>query len=235
MIGKDKQPARAKVKSMKILLADDHDLFRAGLSMVLGELEVDTHLLQADSLTAAIQCARSEPDLDLALLDLNMPAMSGTEGLRQFRDQFPDVPVVIISGSDEISDVQKMLNAGAAGFIHKSTAPPVMLSALRLVLAGGVYVPLNAMRQESAMAAPPVASPGRTWASGLTSRQLEVLRLLALGKPNKLIARELDLSQGTVKIHLSAIFRVLDVNNRTEAVLAAQQLNLNLDAPTAGQ
>ena len=212
---------------MKILLADDHDLFRAGLSLVLAQLDDDTHLLQADSFTAAIQSAASEPDLDLALLDLHMPAMNGSDGLRQFRDQFPTVPVVIVSGSDVLSDVQKMLSAGAAGFIHKSTSPPVMLSALRLVLAGGVYVPLNAMQQAPAKESPGMAS-GRGWLSGLTARQMEVLRLLALGKPNKVIARELGLSEGTVKIHLSAIFRVLDVNNRTEAVLAAQQLELDL-------
>lgn len=216
---------------MKILLADDHDLFRAGLGMVLSELGADTRLVQAESLTAALHCAAAEPDLDLALLDLNMPAMNGVDGLRQFRDQFPDVPVVIVSGSDDLSDVHQMLSAGAAGFIHKSTTPPVMLSALRLVLAGGVYVPLHAMRQEPAKAALPTAAQGRGWANGLTARQMEVLRLLAVGKPNKVIARELDLSEGTVKIHLSAIFRVLDANNRTEAVLAAQQLNLDLAAP----
>jgi len=214
---------------MKILLADDHDLFRAGLGMVLGELEADTQLLQAASLTDAIVCAQAEPDLDLALLDLNMPAMNGTAGLQQFRTQFPQVPVVIVSGSDELADVQAVLNQGASGFIHKSTAPSVMLSALRLVLAGGIYVPPHAMRQDTApapTASAPMATKG--WESRLTARQMEVLRLLALGKPNKVIARELDLSEGTVKIHLSAIFRVLDVNNRTEAVLAAQHLSLDL-------
>ena len=209
---------------MKILLADDHDLFRAGLGLVLHELGADTSLVQAANLTDAIHCAEAEPDLDLALLDLNMPAMNGAAGLQKFRAQFPDVPVVIVSGSDELSDVQQALGAGASGYIHKSTPPPVMLSALRLVLAGGVYIPLQAMQREPA----PLAA-SRTWASGLTTRQMEVLRLLAVGKPNKVIARELDLSEGTVKIHLSAIFRVLDVNNRTEAVLAAQHLSLDLD------
>lgn len=212
---------------MKILLADDHDLFRAGLGMVLGELEADTQLLQAASLTDALVCAQAESDLDLALLDLNMPAMNGTTGLQQFRTQFPQVPVVIVSGSDDLADVQAVLNQGASGFIHKSTAPSVMLSALRLVLAGGIYVPPHVMRQETAPApTAPIARKG--WEARLTARQLEVLQLLALGKPNKVIARELDLSEGTVKIHLSAIFRVLDVNNRTEAVLAAQHLSLDL-------
>ena len=218
---------------MKILLADDHDLFRAGLGMVLNELGADTLLVQAANLTEAIHCAQTEADLDLALLDLNMPAMNGTTGLQQFRAQFPEVPVVIVSGSDDVADVQQVLGNGAAGFIHKSTAPTVMLSALRLVLAGGVYVPPHAMRAETARAAPSIATQAKGgWLNRLTARQMEVLRLLALGKPNKLIARELDLSEGTVKIHLSAIFRVLDVNNRTEAVLAAQQLSLNLDIQT---
>ena len=113
---------------MKIPLADDHDLFRAGLGMVLRELGEDTQLLQAGSLTDAIQCAEAASDLDLALLDLNMPAMNGIAGLQQFRARFPDVPVTIVSGSDEPADAQDALGTGAAGFIHKSTPPPVMLS-----------------------------------------------------------------------------------------------------------
>lgn len=218
---------------MKILLADDHDLFRAGLGMVLNELGPTIELLQAANLTDAIRCAQTEPDLDLALLDINMPAMDGVVGLQQFRTRFPEIPVVIVSGSDELADVQQMLGHGAAGFIHKSTAPVVMLSALRLVLSGGVYVPLQAMGQASAKKASPAATQGTGWENKLTVRQTEVLHLLALGKPNKLIARELKLSEGTVKIHLSAIFRVLNVNNRTEAVLAAQQINGNLKTPTS--
>lgn len=215
---------------MKILLADDHDLFRAGLSMVLRELGEDTQLLQAGSLTDAIQCAEAAPDLDLALLDLNMPAMNGVAGLQQFRVRFPDVPVTIVSGSDEPADAQDALDAGAAGFIHKSTPPPVMLSALRLILAGGVYIPPHVFSRMAVKEAVPAPAERKGWANGLTVRQTEVLRLLADGKPNKVIARELDLSEGTVKIHLSAIFRVLDVNNRTEAVLAAQKLNASKDA-----
>ncbi len=218
---------------MKILLADDHDLFRAGLSLVLAELDTQLSLLQAASLDAALLCAESQPDLDLALLDLNMPGMDGMQGLVQFRARFPDIPAVIVSASDDLADIREVLAAGASGFIHKSTAPQVMLSALRLVLAGGVYIPSYALGEARAGDGNG-AKKKAPWAGGLTTRQLEVLRLLAAGKPNKLIARELDLSEGTVKIHLSAIFRVLEVNNRTEAVLAAQQLNLNLKNPSCG-
>lgn len=218
---------------MKILLADDHDLFRAGLSLVLKELDADLSLLQAANLSAALKVAETHSDIHLALLDLNMPEMDGARGLMQFREQFPKLPTVIVSASDDLLAVRAVLAAGARGFIHKSTAPQVMLSALRLVLAGGVYIPSYALGEARGADG---ASPKKTLsvAGGLTTRQLEVLRLLAAGKPNKLIARELDLSEGTVKIHLSAIFRVLEVNNRTEAVLAAQQLNLNLKAPSCG-
>lgn len=218
---------------MKILLADDHDLFRAGLSLVLAELDTQLSLLQSANLNAALLCAESQPDLDLALLDLNMPGMDGMHGLIEFKSRFPDIPAVIVSASEDLADIREVLAAGASGFIHKSTAPQVMLSALRLVLAGGVYIPSYALGDARA-ADNNGAKKKTSWAGGLTTRQLEVLRLLAAGKPNKLIARELDLSEGTVKIHLSAIFRVLEVNNRTEAVLAAQQLNLNLKNPSCG-
>lgn len=209
---------------MRILLADDHDLFRAGLGMVLQGLGDGVELEQAGSLSGAMECAGRMPDFDLALLDLNMPAMNGMVGLRQFRKQYPEIPVVIVSGSDSPADAQQALDAGASGFIHKSSAPQVMLSALQLVLAGGVYVPPMAL-QRTEETVPPV---GKAKLGGLTTRQIDVLRLLAAGKPNKLIARELGLSEGTVKIHLSTIFRVLDVNNRTEAVLAAQAMQLDL-------
>lgn len=215
---------------MRILLADDHDLFRAGLGMVLQGLGDTVELAQAGSLSAAMDCVGKTPEFDLALLDLNMPAMNGMAGLRQFRQQFPEIPVVIVSASDSPADAQQALDAGASGYIHKSSAPQVMLSALQLVLAGGVYVPPQALRAEETVPAPYKGRFG-----SLTARQIDVLRLLAAGKPNKLIARELGLSEGTVKIHLSTIFRVLDVNNRTEAVLAAQAMQLDLvnRAPSA--
>lgn len=200
--------------------------------MVLQGLDEAVELAQAGSLSAAIDCVETTPEFDLALLDLNMPAMNGIAGLRQFRQRFPEIPVVIVSGSDSSADAQQALDAGAAGYIHKSSAPQVMLSALQLVLAGGVYVPPQALRRDAEEHAP---GPGKGKLGGLTARQTDVLRLLAAGKPNKLIARELGLSEGTVKIHLSTIFRVLDVNNRTEAVLAAQAMQLDLAnrAPSA--
>jgi DNA-binding NarL/FixJ family response regulator len=211
---------------MRILLADDHDLFRAGLSMVLQGLGEGIDVTQAASLSEAIAYADEFPEFDLALLDLNMPAMQGISGLRKFRQQFPGIPVVMVSASDSPADAQQALDAGASGYIHKSSPPQVVLSALQLVMAGGVYVPPQALLREAVEPEPHSVEKGKL--GGLTARQLDVLRLLAEGKPNKLIARELGLSEGTVKIHLSTIFRVLDVNNRTEAVLAAQSMQLDL-------
>jgi DNA-binding NarL/FixJ family response regulator len=211
---------------MRILTADDHTLFREGLRLVLGQLEEGATVLEAGSLEQALEAARSQPDLDLALLDLNMPGMQGAAGVRRFRQQFPDVPVVVVSASDSSGEVERLIAAGAAGFICKTSSSQVMLSALRLVLSGGVYLPPEILQRGAVMDKDGTGDPA------LTERQIVVLRLLAEGKPNKVIADELNLSEGTVKIHLNAIFRTLNVRNRTEAVLAAQRLSI---WPSSGQ
>jgi DNA-binding NarL/FixJ family response regulator len=161
----------------------------------------------------------------LIVLDLNMPGMDGTAGLRRLREELPTLPVVVASGQDDAATIRAVLAAGAAGFISKSERPEVLLSALRLVLAGGIYVPARSL---DAPAAPTPASA----AALLTPRQRDVLLALSRGQPNKLIARELDLTEGTVKIHIAAILRALQARNRTEAVVRARALGL--DAPAAG-
>jgi DNA-binding NarL/FixJ family response regulator len=206
---------------MRILLADDHALFRIGLSHVLQQLGDDVCLIEAGNFEDAL--ARVEPDLDLALLDLNMPGMDGTAGIARFRDSAIGVPVVVISAIEDAEAIEHLLDAGAVGYIPKSSSTPVMISALRLVLAGGVYVPSQVLRRVEA------GSSGRgkpAARSLLTVRQLDVLKLLVQGKPNKVIARELSLSEGTVKIHLASLFRALNAANRTEAVMAAQREGL---------
>lgn len=205
---------------MNILLADDHVLFRDGLGLVLEQLDEDVRLLVAGSFDAALDQARACPDLEMALLDLNMPGMDGARSLARFRELMPDTPVVVISGSEDVAEIGRLLDSGASGYIPKSSSARVLLSALQLVLAGGVYVPPLVLS-----GAP--AGAGREARSGapqppFTERQMDVLRLLLQGKANKVIARELDLSEGTVKIHLAAIFRALNANNRTEAAMAAR-------------
>jgi len=208
---------------MQLLVADDHALFRDGFSLLLKQLEPDVRIIEASCFDAAMACAQSGLDLDIALLDLNMPGMNGVAGIARFREQARDVPVVVISGSEDVADIKQILDAGAVGYIPKSSSSQVMLSALRLVLAGGVYVPANVLHDPDSLSEPVQKPRGGIH---LTDRQLEVLRLIVQGKPNKSIARELQLSEGTIKIHLASIFRALNASNRTEAAMAAQRLGL---------
>lgn len=206
---------------MKIILADDHTLFRDGFVLLLKQLEADAEVITAGSLEEALEQARAHPDADLLLLDLQMPGMQGLVSVQAVMRDFPSLPVAILSASDSRQVMETLLAAGAAGFIPKSSSAQVMLSALKLILAGGVYLPAQLLDPGQGAAGAAAAKGGR-----LTPRQLDVLRLLCEGKSNKLICRELDLGEGTVKAHIAAIFRALNVNNRTEAALEAKRLGL---------
>lgn len=204
---------------MKIILADDHVFFRDGFSLLLGQMQSDAVVIQAGTLDEALERVRLNPDADLLLLDLNMPGMNGEQGLTRIFDEFPALPVVIMSGVDDRSHIERFLAAGASGFIPKMSTSQVMLSAIKLVLAGGIYVPPQMLLPQK----------GEMPAQGtchLTKRQLGVLNLLVQGYSNKLICRELGMSEGTVKAHIAAILRTLDVNNRTEASAAARRFGL---------
>lgn len=208
---------------VKILVADDHALFRDGLRYLLGQLGEPVEVLEAKDGAGALELAGAHPDLELVLLDLGMPGIDGLAGLRLLRARCPAVPVVILSGSEEPADVRQALDAGALGFIPKSSTSQVMLNALRLVLSGGMYLPPSYLeRAQSGMRVPLAASS--VGSLGLTPRQLDVLRLLGQGHSNKEIARVLQLAEGTVKLHISAILRALGVDNRTRAVVAAARL-----------
>jgi DNA-binding NarL/FixJ family response regulator len=220
----------ASGKPMAVLIVDDHPLFREGLKQVLQGLAEDTEVIAESNATSALEAAKSL-DLDLVLLDLSMPGMDGFTAVERFGKAAPGVPVVIISGHEEESEVRRALSLGALGYIPKSTPPNILLDALRLVLGGGVYVPPVLLR---AVQSQPLERPVRE-ANGfaapasseqLTERQVEVLRLLAQGQSNKVIARELDLSDKTVKGHITSIFRALGVVNRTQAALEARKHGL---------
>jgi DNA-binding NarL/FixJ family response regulator len=201
---------------MKILLADDHEMVRLALKVALAPLGDGLGFVEAGTAEAALAAAAANPDLDLALIDVNMPGMGGVEGVRRLRAAHPALPLVVCSASEDAAVVREILALGASAFIPKSDSTQVILQAVQLVLAGGTYVPPRLVARD-----PPAAS-GRI--DSLTARQQDVLRELAKGRPNKLIARELDISEATVKVHLLAIFRVLGARNRTEAVLVAQRL-----------
>ncbi len=212
---------------MRILLADDHPLFREGLKPVLEKLEDDIDLVEAMDYPTAFEAMHRAGNLhggvDLALLDLYMPGMDGIEGIIRFRAAFPDIPVVVLSASEQTEDIQTLLAAGALGYLTKASPSDVILGALRLVLAGGVYVPPSILDRNGS----PSILPDPIRHAALTSRQIDVLRELAKGLSNKQIAKSLEVTEGTVKIHLAAIFRILKVNNRTEAVLVAQKMGLH--------
>lgn len=204
---------------MKIILADDHALFRGGFALLFKQHDALATVLEADNLAGALDIAARHPDADLLLLDLHMPGMQGAVSIRQISQTHPQLPVVVLSADESEGMVQQVIAAGALGFIPKSATAAVMKSAIGLVLSGGIFLPAQLI-----MATPGVNhthTPGK-----LTERQLDVLRLLADGIVNKEICRRLDISEGTVKAHIAAIFRALDVSNRTAAARVAQQLQL---------
>jgi DNA-binding NarL/FixJ family response regulator len=217
---------------MKIIFAEDHKLVREGILPFLKELDQNVQIFEAESAEQALRHATEHPDADLVLMDYRMPpGMDGLAAVNAFRDRFPDLPLVVLSGIDELDDIEQVLDAGALGFVEKKTTAQVMLSALRLVLSGGVYIPPVLLGRIPGSERPRSVSESHTSRPGeeysridtLTERQLQVLEQLAQGKPNKLIARALGLQEGTVKMHLATIFRVLNVNNRVEAVIAGQK------------
>jgi DNA-binding NarL/FixJ family response regulator len=216
---------------VKILLVDDHALFREGMKLLLNSLDSNLDLEEASECAEGLDLARSH-DFDLVLLDLKLPGLNGLDALDALRDAAPGVPIVVLSGEDDPSIVRTAIERGAMGFIPKSSTPEVLIQALRLVLAHGVYLPplaLGAPRAAlSAGAATPGNGAGDAALPGITQRQMEVLRCVIRGKPNKIIARELNISEGTVKLHLSAVLRALGVHNRTEAVYAAAKLGIRL-------
>lgn len=218
---------------MNILLADDHILFREGMHYILRILDEHVVILNADNFPDALNLARDNPDLDLVLLDLNMPGSEGATSVKLFSKSCPDIPVVVISGSDQRNDIEKVMNNGAMGFIPKMSSGKEMLRALRMVLDGGVYLPpqllqlaLGQYRENN--------YNETTNKCSLTVRQMEVLQLIAAGLSNKDIAHAVLLTEGTVKVHVAAIFQALRVNKRLEAIQAAQRLGLlaqnNLDS-----
>lgn len=208
---------------MKILLIDDHALFREGLSHVLTALDSEVDILQAPDFEQALQYLKFNPDLDLVLLDLHMPGKDGFSALEICTKQFPTMPVVIISASTQRQDIQRALDSGAMGYIPKESTSTVMLNALRLILEGGIYVPANMIHTE-----PDASDVGNKHHHGLTPRQLEVLALLVQGCSNKEIALNMELAEATVKMHVTAIFKALGVNNRTQAAMAVEKQGIAL-------
>lgn len=208
---------------MKLLLVDDHTLFREGLKHILPQLDEPLELTEAGSCADGLGVLESLAGIDLVLLDLGLgDGHDRLSCLQRFREADPTLPVVVISGHESRETIVAAMNAGATGYIPKSSPAPVLIQALRLVLAGGVYLPPSLMDS--------VAEMGQEEApAALTPRQREVLTLLAQGLPNKSIARVLGTAEGTVRVHITAIIRHLGASNRTEAVSKAIRLGYVAD------
>ncbi len=205
---------------MQILLIDDHTLFRDALALLIAHRFPDVAVRHAGSLDEAGRTLAAEPALRLALLDLSLPDSSGPEAVHRLKGLAEHVTVVVVSADERPETVLAAIDAGAAGFIPKTARRAMLEDALETVLDGRVFVP-----QQTYSDLAPLAPDEPL---DLSPRQRDVLRLLIEGKPNKTICRELDLSESTVKTHLAAIFRKLDVTSRTQAVVAAARLGLKL-------
>jgi DNA-binding NarL/FixJ family response regulator len=213
---------------MILLLVDDHALFREGLKFLLRGLDDELVVDEAESCAAATG-RQGQFSYDLILLDLNLPDLGGLEALAAVRAAFLQTPVVVLSGEDDPRTIRATIEQGAMGFVPKSSTPEILIQALKLILAHGVYLPVSALDSEAPPTVPLAARESADAAiAHLSSRQIEVLRCVIRGQPNKLIARSLALSESTVKAHLSAVFRALGAHNRTEAVYAAAKLGLKL-------
>lgn len=215
---------------MKILLVDDHALFRDGMRYVLQQLPEAVEILEAGNFHDGMRLAMQHPELDLALLDLNMPGSEGPMSIRFFHQHYPHIPVVVVSGEEGRGYMEKVMNYGAMGFISKGSTASVMLSALNLVLSGGIYVPPEMLRQHELMSEKELRFTDRrslhTNEHGLTQRQMQVLTHMAAGLSNKEIAEAVHLAEGTVKVHIAAIYQTLRVSNRMEAVRMVERLGL---------
>jgi DNA-binding NarL/FixJ family response regulator len=221
--------------TVEILVVDDHPLTRLALREVLKEVKGKATVLEASSCSKAMLVIAEHPDLELILLDLNLPDRDGFSMLPELRERYPAISVVVLSAQHDRDTVVRALDLGALGFIPKSGQLEVMVKALELVIAGGVYIPPEILARDQPLARQPdEKQPAANRPSvspadlGMTDRQVDVLRLMIQGKSNKAICRALNLAEPTVKNHVTAILKALKVSNRTEAVIAVAGLGWKL-------
>lgn len=207
---------------VQFLIADDHPLFREALKAALQPRFVDTHFVESDSLSSTLATIKEHPELAMILLDLNMPGCENFYGVIRVCEDYPNIPVVVISASDSASTISKAMGYGAKGFVSKVAAVDTISEAIQTVLTGETWVPedlkdkINTISEDNKDVAAKVAE--------LTPKQFQVLKYLQAGQLNKQIAYELNVTEATIKAHISAIFKKLGVNTRTQAVLLVEKL-----------
>jgi DNA-binding NarL/FixJ family response regulator len=216
---------------MKVLVVDDHALIREALHSVLKQLEREAVIFEASNSRQAMHTVEEHPDINLILLDINLPDRDGFSVLRELRDRYATIAIIILSSSDDQDTVKCAFKLGALGFIPKTTEREVMLNAIQLVLSGGIYIPSEILDSEDT-ASPRLKSSRAAYDSlkglGLTDRQIEVLALLMKGKSNKAIAKTLNMAVPTVKNHITVVLKALMVTSRTEAVIKVGKMGLEL-------
>lgn len=228
---------------MKILIVDDHGLVREGLQAVLARSDLRAECVHAWDAESIWRSLSSEADLSLVLLDICLPDANGIDLLERIAEEYPNLPVIILSADHDTATVTRALDAGASGFLPKSSLNQILISAIHLVLAGGIYVPPEAIKgaptainqlsegQSSSVALPGADGRGPLpilFELGLTPRQIDIFRLLVQGLSNKEICRRAQLAEPTVKIHVRAILRALNVQSRAQAIAKAGQLGLGM-------
>lgn len=220
---------------MRVLVADDHSVFRTGLKHLLAALADDVAVIEAENFHQAIDALNGGQDIDLILIDLLMPGMEPFEGLQSISDRCANIPIVVVSAVQNRRDTLRAIDLGAMGYIPKTASGDEFLRLLRLVLDGEIVLPRMLMgRRETS--SPQISAPARPVFRSdqlevLTKRQREVLALLAQGKPNIEIARDLGVSEKTVRFYISAILKSLKVSNRTQAALLAAGVIDGADRP----
>ncbi|WP_418138714.1 LuxR C-terminal-related transcriptional regulator [Marinomonas sp. RS-M-Aa-14] len=213
---------------ISLVIADDHPLFRSALSGALRAEIEGIVIVESHDLDSTLQCLGNLNDLDLLLLDLNMPGSGDLYGLVRIRKDFPDVPVAVISGSEDSTMVAKVIDAGALGFIPKTSEAATYVQAIHAILAGDIWLPEDLRLVVANQPKPDLSMQNKV--AELTPQQYKVLCYLHEGLLNKQIAYELSISEATVKAHITAIFRKLEINNRTQAVLVASDLKLHMSS-----
>ncbi len=219
---------------MKILIADDHELFLKGLEIILHDFSPDAELVKAKNYTEMLNIVNKDSSFDLILTDLAMPGKIWLDALKEIHDKLPETPIIILSAVFEREIVQKTLDLGASGYIPKTSSNAVIISAINLVLSGGVYIPAELLKETNGASFRELEQIDILSENAdikekikiLSPRQLEVLKLIAKGHSNKQIAFDLGLTEGTIKLHVTAILKILNVYNRTGAVTQATNLGI---------
>ena len=214
---------------LKLLVVEDHALVREGLVRLLVQLEAGAQVFDRPDFESALELLDGEDEFDLLLLDLALPGIDGFAALDVLRRDYPAIPVAVISAFDDLPTVTRVMNLGASGFIPKAFSGEALLSAVREVLAGNIFRPSGQQgsRLDDATPVPPNKISIRPEEVGLTDRQAQVLALMVRGLSNRDIAEQLELSEGTVKIHATAVFKALGVNSRTQALVAVARYGID--------